>query len=294
MIQSMTGYGQAIQSCGNYRLHIELKSVNHRYLDLYIRLPREWLHMEDALKSILRSSLQRGKIEMFVVIDREAGRGHIAEVDDSLAAAYLQAARQLQANLDLNGSLTIQDLLQLPDVVRIKDGLNSDEANEICEQLLVCTQAALKDLLIMRNQEGRTLQADLSGKIHRLELIRHTMQQYAPEINENYRKKLTVRMQALLAEAPVDEQRILQEAAIFADRSNIDEELTRLESHFQQFSLLLKSKESIGRKLDFLLQEMNREVNTVCTKANDTKLAGQMIDVKAELEKIREQVQNIQ
>jgi uncharacterized protein (TIGR00255 family) len=289
----MTGYGQASRGFGEYRLQVELKSVNHRYLEINVRLPREWLRLEDAVKQKLRVSLQRGKVDVFVNIARDDLVSHVVTIDWSLAEAYFNAAQQLKAKFGLSDTLSIQDFLQVPELIKLSD---PTEAGNLLvqEQILHCLEDALQELWTMRRTEGNHLTNDLAERLSVIQSIHQLMRNLAPKVVEQYRNKLRIRMRELLEGMPYDENRLMQEVVIHTDRTNVDEELTRLESHFQQFDQLLKAGEPVGRKLDFLLQEMNREVNTVGSKANDSELIQSVVEMKAELEKMREQVQNIQ
>jgi uncharacterized protein (TIGR00255 family) len=293
LIQSMTGFGQASLAFKEYQLQVEVKSVNHRYLEMNIRLPRQWSRLEDAVKQKLRSSLQRGKLDAFVSIVRQTTENHVVTLDWSLADAYYNAAQQLRTKFGLPDTLTIQDFLQIPELIKLGEPSN-DVDPLLQEQMLTCIDDALLELNLMRQTEGKHLQTDLAARLAILRALHQSMQLSAPKVIEQYRQKLRIRLQDALAGLPYDEQRLLQEVALHIDRTNVDEELTRLESHFQQFSQLLEAKEPVGRKLDFLLQEMNREVNTIGSKANDSDLINDVVEMKAELEKMREQVQNIQ
>ncbi|QGR00166.1 YicC family protein [Paenibacillus psychroresistens] len=293
MIQSMTGFGQASLAFKEYQLQVELKSVNHRYLEMTIRLPRQWSRLEDAVKQRVRSSLQRGKLDAFVSIVRQTAENHVVTLDWSLAEAYYNAAQQLRTKFGLPDTLTIQDLLQIPELIKLGEPSN-DVDPLLQDQMLSCLDEALVELNLMRQTEGKHLQTDLATRLAALRALHQSMQLLAPKVIEQYRQKLRIRLQDALEGIPYDEQRLLQEVALHIDRTNVDEELTRLESHFQQFSQLLQAIEPVGRKLDFLLQEMNREVNTIGSKANDSDLINDVVEMKAELEKMREQVQNIQ
>ncbi|WP_227013443.1 YicC/YloC family endoribonuclease [Paenibacillus psychroresistens] len=293
LIQSMTGFGQASLAFKEYQLQVELKSVNHRYLEMTIRLPRQWSRLEDAVKQRVRSSLQRGKLDAFVSIVRQTAENHVVTLDWSLAEAYYNAAQQLRTKFGLPDTLTIQDLLQIPELIKLGEPSN-DVDPLLQDQMLSCLDEALVELNLMRQTEGKHLQTDLATRLAALRALHQSMQLLAPKVIEQYRQKLRIRLQDALEGIPYDEQRLLQEVALHIDRTNVDEELTRLESHFQQFSQLLQAIEPVGRKLDFLLQEMNREVNTIGSKANDSDLINDVVEMKAELEKMREQVQNIQ
>jgi uncharacterized protein (TIGR00255 family) len=289
----MTGYGQASREFGEYRLQVELKSVNHRYLEMNVRLPREWLRLEDAVKQKLRVSLQRGKVDAFVSIVREALDSHVVTLDWSLAEAYFNAAQQLRAKFDLPDTLSIQDFFQVPELIKLSDPTKAENPL-VQEQILICLEDALQELLFMRRAEGNHLNIDLAERLAILQSLHQLMKNLAPKVVEQFRNKLRIRIRELMEGVSYDESRLMQEVVIHTDRTNVDEELTRLESHFQQFNLLLKAGEPAGRKLDFLLQEMNREVNTIGSKANDSDLIQNVVEMKAELEKMREQVQNIQ
>jgi uncharacterized protein (TIGR00255 family) len=293
LIQSMTGYGQASRAFNDYQIQVEVKSVNHRYLEMNIRLPREWSRSEEAIKQKLRYCLQRGKVDAHVSIVRENSGNPVVTLDWSLAEAYFNAALQLRTKFGLPDTLSVQDLLQIPELIKFEEP--SKEADPLLQELvLTCLDEALLELQFMRRNEGKYLQKDLSARLTVLQLLLHSMQNLAPKVIEQYRIKLRIRLQDALEGVQLDEQRLLQEVMLHIDRTNIDEELTRLESHFQQFDQLLQIGEPVGRKLDFLLQEMNREVNTIGSKANDSELIKDVVEMKAELEKMREQVQNIQ
>jgi uncharacterized protein (TIGR00255 family) len=289
----MTGFGQASRTFNDYQIQVEIKSVNHRYLEMNIRLPREWSRSEDEVKQKLRFCLQRGKVDVHISIVREISGNPVVTLDWSLAEAYFNAAMQLRTKFGLPDTLSIQDFLQIPGLIKLEEP--PKEADPLIqEQVLECLDEALLDLQIMRQNEGKYLQIDLSARLAMLHLLLHSMQNLAPMVIEQYRIKLRIRLQDALEGVQIEEQRFLQEVMLHIDRTNIDEELTRLESHFQQFDQLLQVEEPVGRKLDFLLQEMNREINTIGSKANDSDLINKVVEMKAELEKMREQVQNIQ
>jgi uncharacterized protein (TIGR00255 family) len=293
LIQSMTGFGQASRAFNEYQLQVEVKSVNHRYLEMNIRLPRQWSRLEDAVKQKLRSCLQRGKVDAFVSIVHQKADDHVVTLDWSLAEAYFNAAQQLRTKFGLPDTLSIQDFLQIPELIKLGESTNDNDPL-IQEQVLACLDDALLELYLMRQTEGKHLQTDLAARLTILGNLHQSMHLLAPKVIEQFRQKLRIRMQEALESIQYDEQRLLQEVLLHIDRTNVDEELTRLESHFQQFSKLLQAGEPVGRKLDFLLQEMNREINTIGSKANDSDLINDVVEMKAELEKMREQVQNIQ
>jgi uncharacterized protein (TIGR00255 family) len=293
LIQSMTGFGQASRAFNNYQLQVEVKSVNHRYLEMNVRLPREWVRLEDAIKQKLRAQLQRGKVDAFVSIVNQSSDKSVVTLDWSLAEAYYNAAQQLGTRFGLPDTMTIQDFLQIPELIKL--GEATIEVDPLIqEQVLSCLDNALAEMQTMRQAEGDFLQNDLAARLVLLQSLHQSMRSSAPKVIEQYRQKLRIRIQTVMEGMSFDEQRLVQEVVLHTDRTNVDEELTRLDSHFQQFNLLLQAEEPVGRKLDFLLQEMNREVNTIGSKANDSDLINDVVEMKAELEKMREQVQNIQ
>jgi uncharacterized protein (TIGR00255 family) len=293
MIRSMTGFGQAGRTVSEYKIQVDIKSVNHRYQETMIRMPREWLHLEDILKKLIQSKVNRGRLDVYINIERNVASAVQAEINWPLAEGYQQAADQLRNHLNLEHGLTAKDMLLFPDVVTFRD-VQSESGEQIEEELKNCVNEALQQLLHMRETEGRHLYADITGRLQVLENNRQEVLQKVPQINEEYCTKLRVRIQELLSDAPFDENRFTMEVAVMAERANIDEELTRLLSHFKQCEQLLESEVPSGRKLDFLIQEMNREVNTIGSKSNHSDLVNRVVSMKAELEKIREQVQNVE
>jgi len=293
VIVSMTGFGQATRSAGGYRLHIDARSVNHRYAEIVVRLPREAQPLEDSLKKTVQQSIKRGRVDVYVTVEKEASFGQKAVIDWPLAEAYVQAAEQLQEKFRLTEPIRIADLLQIPQLVRLSEAETND-ADVLEEELKACLREALEQLVRMREAEGSHLRTDLLNRLAEMERLHRSVRDKAPQVASDYKARLRGRLEELLGALPLDESRVVAEAAIFAERSNIDEELTRLASHFIQFSQLIDGGEPPGRRLDFLIQEMNREVNTIGSKANDAEIAGYVVAMKAELEKMREQVQNVE
>ncbi|TVY08739.1 YicC/YloC family endoribonuclease [Paenibacillus cremeus] len=293
MVLSMTGFGQASVSVAGFQLRIDLKSVNHRYCEVAVRMPREWARYEDAVKQAVLQLVKRGRVDAFVTIERERQSSQAIEIDWDLAAGYMQAAEQLRERFGLTDQLTLKDLLSLPDLVAMKE--LPDTGDEHMRQAIVaCATQAAQELLEMRAREGAFLLADLEQRLAGLERSRQEAAVLAPQAVKEHAEKLRTRIQELLQQEAPDESRLAMEVAVFADRVAIDEELTRLHSHCGQFKGLLHSREPVGRKLDFLVQEMNREVNTIGSKANHASLTALVVDMKAELEKMREQIQNIE
>ncbi|WDH81435.1 YicC/YloC family endoribonuclease [Paenibacillus urinalis] len=293
---SMTGYGQYLLSYGGYKVQLEVKSVNHRYCEVVFRMPREWSRFEDGLRRMVQRKLARGRIDVFITRELDDSGSSGTVLNKQMAAAYLEASRELESSFGMKGNLTISEMLQLPGVLVSSEEMSNlsvfeDENWETALQEGLAL--ALDELLDMRSREGNHLAADLKSRILSLQAHHAAMVQLAPAVVTEYRSKLRQRLSEI-SDAPFDEHRFGMEIAIFADRSNIDEELTRLSSHMAQCEELLTVREPIGRKLDFLIQEMNREVNTIGTKAHHLGLVNRVVEMKAELEKIREQAANLE
>jgi uncharacterized protein (TIGR00255 family) len=291
----MTGFGQANRSFAGYSVQMDLKSVNHRYCEVIVRMPREWLKYEDLLKHTVLQQVKRGRADLYVTIERQAAADQTIELNWPLAEAYFSAAEQLKDRFALDGKLELKDFLRIPELISIKEAVEAeDTAEEIKAALGECISDALAQLLHMRELEGRHLYADTQMRLEAVEAMLEQTRNAAPQAVQDYTAKLRIRIQELLQQPAIDEARIATEVAVFADRVNVDEETTRLQSHLQQCRLLLESPDPVGRKLDFLVQEMNREVNTIGSKANHAGLTVLVVDMKAELEKMREQIQNIE
>ncbi|MBN3526065.1 YicC/YloC family endoribonuclease [Paenibacillus apiarius] len=294
MVYSMTGYGQSAREIGGYKISIEVKSVNHRYCEIMLRMPREWTSHEDRLRRIVQQHVKRGRIDVFINTEREGEAKTLVEINDQTLEAYMQASQLLRDKYGVSGELSVDDWLRLPDIITIREETSWSE-----EELASCLESGLTEamdgLCRMRAMEGSHLNRDLAERLGRLQSLHAEMMEWAPVVVTEYRAKLKQRIEQLLdANSSFDDHKFGMEVALFAERSNIDEELTRLKSHFGQFGQLLHSGEPIGRKLDFLIQEMNRETNTIGSKANHLELVNRVVDMKAELEKIREQAANIE
>ncbi|SEN84233.1 TIGR00255 family protein [Paenibacillus sophorae] len=294
---SMTGYGQSSRHYGGSKIVFEVKSVNHRYCEIVLRMPREWNGFEDALRRKVQQYVRRGRVD--VVINREHEENAGGQVLNRLAVkSYLAAAEALKKEFGVNGELDLKGLLTLPGVMENgEDSLTAlPENGDSFQELLVNgLEESVKALVEMRVREGRFLAADIAERLSRLEELHGAMSGMAPAAVIEFRDKLRQRLEILQdGTLPFDEHKFGMEVAIFADRSNIDEELTRLRSHFEQCRILLDSGEPIGRKLDFLIQEMNRETNTIGSKCNHVGISSCVVEMKAELEKIREQAANME
>lgn len=295
---SMTGYGQSTLQYGGFKVEIEIKSVNHRYCEVVLRMPREWTCFEDVLRRTVQQYVKRGRIDIYMNKEAELENVAFATLNHSAVKAYLQAVDELHDQYGLEGKLTVKDILALPDVLLSSDHLPSgDEENmkELGEVLQEGLRRALESLKAMRCKEGLYLAQDIEQRLDHLQVLHDEMVALAPHVVEEHRIKLRQRLSELLDSSfSLDEHKFGMEIALYADRSNIDEELIRLQSHFVQCRELLLADEAIGRKLDFLIQEMNREVNTIGSKANHLPLLNRVVEMKAELEKIREQAANIE
>lgn len=288
----MTGFGRCTVQRDGRKITVELKSVNHRNLDLAIRLYRTVSFLEEGIRAALSARLVRGHIDVYLNYINERDDHKQVTADIPLARAYAAAIQELSATLGARGGLKVDTLAGLPDVLRVTE---ADEDEEALRALAAeALEGALTELIEMRRREGERLREDLTERLDLMERLAAQAAQRAPDVVTDYRDRLKARIAELLASAQVDEPRLATEVALFADKASIDEELVRLMSHIGQARALLDACEPVGRKLDFLVQELNREVNTLCAKANDIDIINIGLSLKNEIEKIREQVQNIE
>lgn len=292
MIQSMTGFGRGEVTAGGRQITVEIKSINHRYCEIQVKLPKKYNALEDKLRQYLTGALSRGKIDLFIKMEDREGSGQEMRIDKGLALKYHNEIRDLAASLSIPMNLGVAELIALPGIMAIEEA--TEEMEGVWQILQAPLNGALGHLIEMRQAEGARIASDFFQRLSYLEELRGQLLAFAPAVVENYRQRLTTRISELLGQQPLDENRLVQEIAMFADRASVDEELVRLDSHFHQFRELLESGQPVGRKLDFLCQEMNREINTVGSKANDLAMTKIVVEVKSELEKLREQVQNIE
>ena len=292
MVKSMTGYGRARQTLRGRDITVEVRSVNNRYLDCTVKVPRTYIFAEDAVKSRVQKAVSRGKVDVFITIDATAADETVVAVNESLARGYYEALIKIRDMFSLEGELTAAVLAKFPDVLTVTKAEEDLEsvAGDICAVL----DEALEAYNAMRAVEGVKLCEDIAGRVTTIETVVGKVEERSPQTVAAYREKLTARMQEVLQSTTIDESRILTEAAIFADKIAVDEETVRLRSHIAQLRTMLKSDQPVGRKLDFLIQEVNRECNTIGSKCNDLTIAQDVVNMKAEVEKIREQVQNIE
>jgi len=291
-MRSMTGYGRGECARAGFKFTVELNSINRKQSDISINLPKELIELEPRIRDEINAKLSRGRINAVVAYHRGGAASNPVELDEALALAYVRAIRKLQKKTRLNGPVTLETVLRAPGVLKLAE--TSVDAAAMWPGVATALQKALAQLVKMREQEGRHLAEDLAARLQTMTAGVARIRQAAPETVNRYREQLRRRIQEAGLQVPLDDERLMKEVVFFADRCDITEELTRLESHFQQFRDCLKSAEPVGRTLDFLAQEMNRELNTIGSKANAVEIPQEVVRLKAELEKIREQVQNIE
>lgn len=292
MICSMTGYGRSEAEENSRKVTVELSSINHRYLDLNIRMPKTLAHLEDDVRKIIKQKIARGKMDVSIFCYSTSEEDIEIIVNDSLCKGYVGAFRKIGETFGIEDDIKLSHLMGINDIVMIQK--KAADSEEIIETLRKVLEKALEELTAMRLREGEALKQDILEKAEGLNQLLETITQRSHLVVEEYKKKLESRMAVLLENISVDPNRIAAEVALFADKCAIDEELTRLKSHIQQLAAILEEDTVVGRKLDFLMQEMNREANTIGSKANDYETTRCVVELKTEIEKIREQVQNIE
>ncbi len=292
MVRSMTGYGRASELLDGMSITVELKSVNSRYFEFSSRIYKNYSFLEDKIKTHLRSLISRGKVECSVQIDALETDDVVVQLNESLASGYIQAVNTLCEKYNLENDFTVSRLAAHNDIFLIRKA-PADE-DKIWENVKSVLEKATENFVAMRETEGEKLKNDVLSRADTIIRYVEIVEKRSPETVKEYNEKLLSRMQELLGDTNVDEQRLLTEAAIFADKVAVAEETVRLRSHIEQLHSFMESEEPIGRKIDFLVQEINREANTIGSKANDIEIARTVIDIKSEVEKIREQIQNIE
>ena len=292
MVKSMTGYGRAREMRNGRDITVEVRSVNNRYLDCTVKMPRAYIFAEDRMKARVQQAISRGKVDVFVTIDASAADAAVVAVNEPLARGYYDALIRLKTMFDLSGDITPEVLAKFPDVLAVTKAEEDVEA--IAADICAVLDDALAAYNAMRAVEGEKLAEDVAGRITTIEAVVGKVEERSPQTVAAYRQRLEAKMQEVLQSTTIDESRILTEAAIFADKIAVDEETVRLRSHIAQLQAMLVSGEPVGRKLDFLIQEVNRECNTIGSKCNDLTIAQDVVNMKAEVEKIREQVQNME
>lgn len=292
MIKSMTGYGRFEGSVDGRNAVFEIKSVNHRFFEFQCRLPKGMGFLEEGIKQLVSGYVTRGKVDVYVSIDEDENVASDVKINHSLAAGYVSAMKELRDKYGLADDISVSSIACYPDIFTVS------KPQENVESLTALVQkagkTAINEFVSMREREGEKLKADILERTRTILEYVSYIEEYSPKTVEDYRTRLYEKIKEVLSDTTIDEQRILTEAAIFADKTAVDEETVRLRSHISQLETMLSQDEPVGRKLDFIVQEMNREANTVGSKVCDTALAHKVVDIKSEIEKIREQVQNIE
>lgn len=292
MIKSMTGFGRCEVEEGNRKVTVEMKSVNHRYLDVNIKMPKKLSFFESSIRNELKNYVQRGKIDIFISYEDFSENNVCIKYNKELAAEYLKYLREMSEEFGLDDDIRVSTLSRYPEVFSMEEQMVDEE--EIWKVLAKAIDGAAESFVETRIKEGQNLADDLIAKLDGM--LEHVafIEERSPQLMEEYRKKLEDKVKELLLDAAVDENRLLTEVTIFADKVCVDEEIVRLKSHIETTKQTLKDGGSIGRKLDFIAQEMNREANTILSKANDLDISNRGIELKTEIEKVREQIQNIE
>lgn len=292
MIKSMTGYGSAERIGYDKKFTVEIRSVNHRYSDVNVKTPRSYTFAEDTMRKAISRHVSRGKVDVFLSVEGMGGDSGEVFVNIEIAKGYHAALIKLKETFGIGGEISLRDLARFQDVFSLQRA--AEDTEEIANIIREATEEAARAFTAMREQEGKQLFCDLTEHTNALEALVDEIEKRAPQIVTEYAARLQNRMQEILGSVPVDEGRLLNEVAVFADKVNVNEELIRLRSHILQMRTFLEAKEPVGRKMDFLIQEMNREVNTIGSKSNDLAVAKAVIDCKAVIEKLREQIQNVE
>lgn len=291
MIKSMTGYGKSSLSINSREYQVEIKTVNHKYIDVNIKMPRIISYLEEDIRKLVVSKIKRGKVDIQISFENYSKDGNEVKINTELAQIYIQSLRKLAEAENLSSNIEVTEITKLPDVLTIKSNLDE---NETKEELLQVVNEAIDKLIQMRKIEGEKISKDILDKIARIEQKNEEIFSLSTGLIEEYVVKLEARVKELLKTEELDKSRLMQEVVIYADKCSVEEEVTRLRSHIYQLRYLINSEEPIGKKMDFLIQEMNRETNTIGSKANNLEITNTVVDIKTILEDIREQIQNIE
>lgn len=291
-MHSMTGYGKGVSKRDGKTITIEIKTVNHRFLDCNIKLPRNFLFVEDRVKKAVSSAISRGHVDLYLTYEQSSTDEGAYTVDLELANNYLTAVRQLENGTGLANDVTLSTLLRVGDIVTRQQSVEDEDL--LAEMTLEAASEALVNLKVMREKEGQSQKADIASKLGTIEACLDRIKEFAPKVVEDYRALLNARIAEVVETSLVDKQRLATEVALYADHCAIDEEITRLSTHISNMRSLLEATEPVGRKMDFLVQEFNRETNTIGSKANDMRITKEVLAIKNEIEKMREQAANIE
>ena len=292
MLKSMTGYGRGKYECDSREYTVEIKSVNNRYSDISIKMPRNISFLEDTVRKLISNSITRGKVEVFVSFTNNSDKGRNIELNYDLAKNYIEAMKKLAEETNINSNIEVIDVVRLPDVLNTT--LDQEGENIITEELTKTVSEAITNFIKMREIEGEKIKEDLQERIESVSEKINQINSISTGLVSEYIVKLEKRVNELLKPNVVDENRLAQEIVIYSDKCSVEEEITRMKSHISQFLNLLEQTNSNGKRIDFLIQEMNRETNTIGSKANNLEITNYVVDIKTELENVREQIQNIE
>ncbi len=291
MIKSMTGYGKSNLSINSREYQVEIKTVNHKYIDTNIRIPRTISYLEEDIRKLITSKLKRGKVDISITFENYSEDGNDIRINTELAKMYIENLRKLAEEENLASNIEVTEITKLPDVLTIKSNLDE---KQIKEELLQVVNDAINQLIDMRKNEGKRISEDILVKISQIEEKKEEIFALSTGLIDEYVVKLEARIKEILRTEEIDKSRLMQEVVIYADKCSVEEEITRLNSHIGQLRNLINSDEPAGKKMDFLIQEMNRETNTIGSKANNLEITNRVVDIKTILEDIREQIQNIE
>lgn len=291
MLRSMTGFGHCEYTEQDITFTIEIKTVNHRYSDIFLRMPKQLSPFEELIRSLTSAKIQRGKVDIYITYENKSSDFQEVILDEGLAKAYCDAMRRISSNLGLRDDISATSLARFPDIIKVEKQDNNEEVGKILEKAF---SLALEELIQMRTREGEKLKESLFANLSSIETYIGIICEKAPLVVKEYKEKLEARLSELIDLEMVDQGRIATEVALFADKCSIDEELVRLKSHIMQMREMLNVGSPVGKKADFLIQEMNREVNTIGSKASDIDITRNVVELKSEIEKLREQIQNIE
>ena len=291
MVKSMTGYGKSSLSINSREYQVEIKTVNHKYIDTNIKMPRVVSYLEEDIRKMITSKLKRGKIDVSITFDNYSKDGNDIKINTEIAKLYIQNLKQLAEDENISANIEVTEITRLPDVLTIKSNLDE---NQIKVELLQTVEGAINNLINMRQAEGARISKDILAKITEIEGKKQEIFELSTGLIDEYVVKLETRIKELLKTEELDKSRLMQEVVIYADKCSVEEEITRLTSHIEQLRNLINSDEASGKKMDFIIQEMNRETNTIGSKANNLEITNRVVDIKTILEDVREQIQNIE
>ena len=291
MIKSMTGYGKSNLSINSREYQVEIKTVNHRYIDVNIKIPKVISYLEEDVRKLISSKLKRGKIDISIVFENYNKNENNISINTEIAENYIKSFKELAEKQNINANIEVTEIAKLPEVLTVKNDFNEEQ---IRIELLKTLENAVDQLICMRTNEGEKISKDIFDKISQIELKKEEISKLSTGLIEEYVVKLEARIKEILKTDDLDKSRLMQEVVIYADKCSIEEELTRLSSHIEQLRSLIETDEPSGKKMDFIIQEMNRETNTIGSKSNSLEITNRVVDIKTILEDIREQIQNIE